>query len=119
MLFATFVGYLAGGIPGAIVATFFVFLPSFVFVLGGAHYIEQVRDNRSVQAFLAGVSAAVVGIILVVSLVLLPEALVDLPSIAIAVIAFMLIVLAKVDIAFVAAGAMVTGIAYALLRALA
>ncbi|MDQ2920061.1 MAG: chromate efflux transporter [Acidobacteriota bacterium] len=119
MLFATFVGYLAGGIPGAIVATFFVFLPSFVFVLGGAHYIEQVRNNRSVQAFLAGVSAAVVGVIFVVSLELLPQALIDLPSLAVAAIAFGLIVLVKVDIAFVAAGAMATGIGYALLRAVA
>jgi len=68
MLFTTFVGYLAGGVIGAIVATFFVFLPSFVFVLGGAHYVEKVRDNKSLQAFLAGVSAAVVGIIAVVSL---------------------------------------------------
>jgi chromate transporter len=119
MLFVTFVGYLAAGIPGAMVATFFVFLPSFVFVIGGAHYIEQVRNNHSVQAFLAGVSAAVVGVILAVSLELLPEALVDLPSIVIAVIAFALIVLVKVDIAFVAAGAIAAGIAYAALRALA
>lgn len=118
MLFATFVGYLAGGLPGAIIATFFIFLPSFVFVIGGAHYIEQVRNNRSVQAFLAGVSAAVVGVILVVSLELLPEALIDLPSVAIAVIAFALIVLVKVDIAFVAAGAMAAGIVYALVQAL-
>ncbi|MDQ6653445.1 MAG: chromate transporter [Acidobacteriota bacterium] len=101
------------------VATFFVFLPSFIFVIGGARYIEQVRNNRSVQAFLSGASAAVVGVILAVSLELLPEALIDLPSIVIAVIAFALIVLVKVDIAFVAAGAMATGIAYALLRALA
>jgi chromate transporter len=91
----------------------------FVFVLGGAHYIEQVRNNRSVQAFLAGVSAAVVGVIIVVSLELWPEALIDLPSIAIAVVAFALIVVVKVDIAFVAAGAMVAGIAYALLHAAA
>src|SRR5438270_9000893 len=33
MLFTTFVGYVAGGIPGAIIATFFVFIPSFVSVL--------------------------------------------------------------------------------------
>src|SRR5438270_12071607 len=31
MLFTTFVGYIAGGIPGAALATFFVFLPSFIF----------------------------------------------------------------------------------------
>src|SRR5437764_14222225 len=51
MLFTTFVGYVAGGIPGAIIATFFVFLASFIFVLAGARYVEQVRNNRSVQAF--------------------------------------------------------------------
>src|SRR5205814_7658607 len=40
MLFTTFAGYLAGGLGGAFLATFFVFLPSFVFVLGGARYVE-------------------------------------------------------------------------------
>ena len=118
MLFTTFVGYVAGGVPGAIIATFFVFLPSFVFVLGGAHYIEQVRDNRSVQAYLAGASAAVVGVILVVSLELIPEALVDVPSVVIAVVAFLVITLLKRDVALVAVGAIATGIAYATLRAL-
>ena len=72
MLFSTFAGYLAGGIAGALVATFFVFLPSFVFVLGGAHYVEKVQDNAAIQAFLSGVSAAVVGVIAVVSLYLIP-----------------------------------------------
>src|SRR6266704_1059100 len=77
MLFTTFAGFLAGGIPGALIATFFVFLPSFVFVLAGARYIELVRDNRWIQSFLAGVSAAVVGVIAVVSLDLIPGALTD------------------------------------------
>src|SRR5215471_19120314 len=67
MLFTTFAGYLAGGLFGAILATFFVFLPSFVFVLGGAHYVEKIQHNKIIQQFLAGVSAAVVGVILVVS----------------------------------------------------
>src|SRR5204862_8325087 len=66
MLFTTFAGYLAGGVVGAILATFFLFLPSFVFVLGGAPYVEKFRDHQIIQAFLAGVSAAVVGIIAVV-----------------------------------------------------
>src|SRR5688572_17385543 len=118
MLFATFVGFLAGGVRGAVIATFFVFLPSFVFVLGGARYIERVRDNRLLQAFLAGVSAAVVGVILVVSIDLVPSAVVSWVSVAIAAIAFLLIVVWKIDVAFVALGAMVLGIGYMSVRLL-
>src|SRR5258708_6753735 len=117
MLFTTFAGYLAGGIAGAVLATFFVFLPSFIFVIGGTHYIEKVRDNRTIQAFLAGVSAAVVGVIAVVSLDLIPEAIVGWPSLAIAVIAFLLIVWLKRDVALVAVGAMASGVIYSLVRA--
>ena len=116
MLFSTFAGYLAGGVAGAILATFFVFLPSFVFVLGGAHYVEKVRDNKPIQAFLAGVSAAVVGVIAVVSLDLIPEALVGWPSVVIFLTAFLLIVWLKLDVALVAIGAMVSGILYSLAR---
>jgi chromate transporter len=119
MLFTTFVGYVAGGVVGAIVATFFVFLPSFVFVIAGVHYVEQVRDNRFIQAFLAGVSAAVVGVIAVVSLDLIPPALVDASTIIIAVVAFALIAFLKRDVALVAIGAMLGGIIYATVRALA
>jgi chromate transporter len=118
MLFTTFVGYIAGGIPGAAVATFFVFLPSFVFVLGGVHYIEKVRENRALQAFLAGVSAAVVGVIAVVSLDLIPGALTDWITVAISVAAFFLIAFLKRDVALVAIGAMLGGIIYASVRAL-
>src|SRR4029453_14618630 len=107
MLFTTFVGYIATGIPGAAVATFFVFLPSFVFVLGGVHYIEKVRDNRGLQAFLAGVSAAVVGVIAVVSLDLISGALTDWITVAISLAAFLLIAFLKRDVALVAVGAMV------------
>lgn len=118
MLFATFVGYLAAGIPGAIIGTVFVFLPSFVFVLLGARYVEQVRNNRPVQAFLSGVSAAVVGVILVVSLDLAREAIVGLASLVIAAIAFVSIVVFKVDVAKLAAAAIVCGILYAGIRAM-
>jgi chromate transporter len=114
MLFTTFVGYLAGGIIGAIVAAFSVFLPSFVFVLGGAHYVEKVLDNKTLQAFLAGASAAVVGIIAVVSLALIPEAIMGWPSIIIFLAAFLAIVLLKRDVALVAICAIVSGILYAL-----
>jgi chromate transporter len=116
MLFTTFVGYVASGVVGAIVATFFVFVPSFVFVIAGVHYVEQLRDNRFIQAFLAGVSAAVVGVIGVVSLDLIPPALVDAPTIIIAIVAFALIAFLKRDVALVAIGAMLGGIVYAGVR---
>ena len=118
MLFTTFTGFLAGGVGGAIIATFFVFLPSFVFVLAGARYIERVRNNHAIQAFLAGASAAVVGVIIVVSLDLVPAALVDFPTIAIGLIAFLVITVMKIDVAKVALGAMGGGIVYAFVRAL-
>jgi len=118
MLFTTFAGYLAGGVVGSILATFFVFLPSFVFVLGGAHYVEKVRENKTIQAFLAGVSAAVVGVIAVVSLELISQALVGWPAVTIFVVSFLLIVWLKRDVALVAVAAMVGGLLYALARAL-
>ena len=117
MLFSTFAGYMAGGIPGAMLATFFVFLPSFVFVLGGAHYIEKVRDNKTIQAFLAGASAAVVGVIVVVSLDLIREALVGWSAIVVSLVSFLLIVWLKRDVALVAVGAIAGGILYAAIRA--
>src|SRR5882724_6248343 len=116
MLFTTFVGYIASGITGAVLATLFVFLPSFIFVIAGVHYVEKVRENRGIQAFLAGVSAAVVGIIAVVSLDLIPEALVDWPSVGISVAAFLLIAFLKRDVALVAVGAMLGGIIYSSIR---
>src|SRR5947207_12567035 len=119
MLFATFVGYIASGVIGAVLATFFVFLPSFIFVIVGVHYVEKVRENRKIQAFLAGVSAAVVGVIAVVSLDLIPEALVDWPTVGIAIAAFLLIAFLKRDVALVAVGAMLGGIIYSSIRALA
>jgi chromate transporter len=117
MLFTAFVGYLASGIPGALLATFFVFLPSFIFVIAGVHYVEKLRENRSIQAFLAGVSAAVVGVIAVVSLDLIPEALVDWSTVGIAVISFLLIAFLKRDVALVAVGAILGGIIYSTIRA--
>jgi chromate transporter len=116
MLFTTFVGFVAGGVVGALIATFFVFLPSFVFVLGGARYIETVYHNRAIQSFLAGVSAGVVGIIAVVSIELLQATALNPLTVVIAAGAFFAIVWRKVDVAFVAVSAMALGVLYALAR---
>jgi chromate transporter len=48
---------------GAFVATFFTFLPSFIFILAGGPLVESTRDNIRLTAPLTAISAAVVGVI--------------------------------------------------------
>lgn len=116
MLFATWAGYLIAGVPGAAAATVLVFLPSFVLVLAAAGRIERMRERPAVRRFLAGVSAGVVAVILLVTLDLAPAAFVDPLAGAIALVAFSLIVIAKRDVALVSVLSMGAGIAHALLR---
>jgi chromate transporter len=54
----------ASGVVGALVTTYVTFLPCFVFIFVGAPYIEVIRGNRALAGALAGVTAAVVGVIL-------------------------------------------------------
>jgi len=51
------------GTAGAVVATFFTFLPSFVFIFVGAPFIETTHGNLRFTAPLTGITAAVVGVI--------------------------------------------------------
>jgi chromate transporter len=48
---------------GSLLVTWVTFVPSFLFVLLGAPYMERLRGNRSLSAALAGITAAVVGVI--------------------------------------------------------
>ncbi len=52
------------GILAACVATFFTFLPSFIFILAGAPIVEATRDDIKLTAPLSAITAAVVGVIL-------------------------------------------------------
>ncbi len=54
----------SAGIAGALVATFFTFLPSFVFILVGAPFIETTHGNLEFTAPLTAITAAVVGVVL-------------------------------------------------------
>lgn len=49
---------------GAAITTWATFLPSFIFVLTGAPYIERLRRVRGLSAMLSAITAAVVGVIL-------------------------------------------------------
>ncbi|MEE2795411.1 MAG: chromate efflux transporter [Pseudomonadota bacterium] len=62
VIFATFVGYIAGGWPGAIAVTLGMFLPAFAFSMIFFERLEAIVGNEQ-QRMLDGVAAAVVGII--------------------------------------------------------
>ncbi|MEE2022834.1 chromate efflux transporter [Alkalimonas mucilaginosa] len=71
ILVTQFVGFLAGfreyGIGGAVLAailtTWVTFLPCFVWIFAGAPYVEKLRHHQALSKALAGITAAVVGVI--------------------------------------------------------
>jgi len=60
---ATFIGYLAGGWPGAVVATVAIFIPIFLGVVLPGRWFIRHRDNAQIKAFVAGATAAAAGAI--------------------------------------------------------
>jgi len=63
VIFGTFAGYVAGGWTGALAVTAGIFLPAFAFSLILFERLEAVVDNPALHRVLAGVAAAVVGVI--------------------------------------------------------
>ena len=57
-----------GGILGGVVATWVTFAPCFLWIFIGAPYVERVRENKPLAGALAAITAAVVGVILNLSL---------------------------------------------------
>ncbi len=57
------VGYVAGGLGAALLASLCAFSPSFAFVLAGGPHFDRLRADQRVQAFLTGAGAAAIGAI--------------------------------------------------------
>ena len=55
---------LAAGIVGAALTTWVTFVPAMMWIFAGAHFIETLRNNRRLSGALAGITAAVVGVVL-------------------------------------------------------
>lgn len=68
IIFATFVGYIAGGLGGALAMTLGIFLPAFAFSLLFYDRLERVIEDERLHRFLEGVAAGVVGLIAVTAI---------------------------------------------------
>lgn len=78
-----FIGYLVGGLIGAILAAIGVFLPCYGFVIILAPYYRKIVENPSIQAFVKGITAAVVGAIGGAVFILGKHAIIDISTIGI------------------------------------
>jgi len=78
IIFSTFVGYIGGGLPGAIIITVAIFAPAFAFTMIGHDSLERLINNQSAHAFLDGVTAGVVGLISATALGILSESVVGI-----------------------------------------
>jgi chromate transporter len=90
-----FIGYLVAGPLGAIAAAIGVFLPSYLFVIGPAPYYRRFAGNRSIKAFVDGVTAAAVGAIFGAVLVLARRSIVDVPTVLIFLMTLAVLLKAK------------------------
>lgn len=110
---ATFIGYILGGLPGSLLATVGIFLPSFVYVAVSSLFIPRLRQSAWSGAALDGVNAASLGLMLGVTLQIATTALVDPLTIAIAVVALLISLRFQVNSTWLIAAGGIIGLIHA------
>ncbi|MBL8089300.1 MAG: chromate efflux transporter [Anaerolineales bacterium] len=95
IIFSTFVGYIGGGAFGAIAMTIGVFAPAFSFTMIGHEYLEKLTENKSIHAFLDGITAGVIGLISVTALGILNETILEMNSFTIFSLALIILFASK------------------------
>lgn len=113
---ATFVGFVLGGTPGALVATLGIFLPAFVFVALSSPFIPQLRSSTWFGALLDGVNVASLGLMAAVTVELSRASLVDPLTIGIALVSIALLIRYKINSTWLVLGGAALGLLGARLR---
>ena len=106
-------------LPISALTTYVTFLPSFLFILVGAPYVERLQENRYTRNALAAITAAIVGVILNLSVflataVFFPSEGVNWILIGAAVIAFGLLSTGRFNVPILVAAGFLIGIAFGL-----
>ena len=105
----TFIGYLVAGLPGALLATLGIITPSFLIVTLMSKLLPVLQRSKAVQAFLGGVNAGVVALIISVGVALLRTALTDVWSVFIFAVACALRLFTKVETIWLVLGGALLG----------
>jgi chromate transporter len=116
IIFSTFVGYIAGGMTGALVITLGIFIPAFVFPIFLHRHLVAVSENERLRPFLLGVAAGVVGLIAAVTVQIVDTGVVDVWTALLAIASFLVLVRfhGKLTVVYVVLG---SGLVGALLQA--
>jgi chromate transporter len=111
-----FIGYLIAGFPGASVAALATFLPCYLFTVIPAPYFKKIAKNRSIKAFVDGITASVVGALVGAVIVIATKNIIDVPIALIAVASLLaLIYFKKLQEPYVIAVAALLGVLIKLL----
>jgi chromate transporter len=107
---ATFVGYLLGGVPAALLATLAMFLPSFIFV--GLIYsaMTKLRQSARFAGLLEGISFAALGLMAGVTWEIAGVALVDPLTMGIAAVTWVLLMKYQVGAPWLILGGAAVGL---------
>jgi len=108
---ATFIGYVLGGLPGALLATLGIFLPSFIFVALSNPIIPHLRSSPWASGLLDGVNAAALGLMAAVTWQLGRSSLIDPWTIGLASLAAVLLFRYKVNSTWLVFGGAGLGLA--------
>lgn len=107
---ATFIGYVLGGVPGALVATVGIFLPAFAFVAVSGPLIPRLRRSAVAGTFLDGVNAASLAVMAAVTVQLGRAALVDGLTVGLALVSAVLLLKFRVNSAWLVLGGALVGL---------
>ncbi len=113
---ATFIGFILGGIPGALLATLGIFLPSLIFVAISNPLIPLMRNSAWVSGLLDGVNVASLGLIAAVSWQLGRASLTDPLTFLISLISFGLLIRFELNPTWLIASGAIIGLLNAMLR---
>ena len=81
-----FIGYLVAGFPGALVAAMATFLPCYLITVITAPYFKRIAKNKSVKAFVDGITATVIGALAGAVAIIGMRSITDIPALLIAVV---------------------------------
>ena len=80
-----FIGYLIAGFTGACIAALATFIPCYLFTVILAPYFKKISQNKSIKAFVDGITAGVIGALVGAVIVITSRTIIDVPTALIAV----------------------------------